>query len=225
MNMPAKIDAAEARRKLLERMLSGEASQAAVATPDPIPPRDPARLVPLTTEQNQLWLHAQMAPDMPLYNESITIHRLGPYDHAALERALSEIVRRHAIWRTAFVEVEHELVQQVAPARAMTLALIDISHFPEGEREAEALRLATEDARAPIPFKPAPLFRALVVKLGEEEHRLYLTLHHIIFDGVSIYRTLVPELATLVAAFEAGEPSPLPEPALLYADYAALAGR
>ncbi|GAA0336736.1 hypothetical protein GCM10009087_54010 [Sphingomonas oligophenolica] len=221
MNMPARIDAAEARRKLLERMLSGQASPAATATPDPILPRDPARIVPLTAEQNQLWLHAQMAPDMPLYNESITIHRLGRYDHAAMEAALSEVVRRHAIWRTAFVEVEGELVQQVAPARPISLEIIDISHIPPAEREAEALRLATEDARAPIPFDQAPLFRARVVKLGEEEHRLYLTLHHIIFDGVSIYRTLVPELAALVAAYEKGEPSPLPEPALQYADYAA----
>ncbi|MEO7687827.1 MAG: amino acid adenylation domain-containing protein [Sphingomonas sp.] len=221
MNIPVQIDAAEARRKLLARMLSGDASPAATATPDPIVSRDPARLVPLTAEQSQLWLHAQMAPDMPLYNESITIHRLGPYNHAALEYALSEIVRRHAIWRTAFVEVEGELIQQVAPAQPMTLALIDISHLPDSEREAEALRLATEDARAPIPFEQAPLFRARVIKLGEEEHRLYLTLHHIIFDGVSIYRTLVPELAALVAAFEAGEPSPLAEPALQYADYAA----
>ena len=220
MNAPARIDAAEARRQLLARMLSGAASPA-TAAPEPIAPRDPARTVPLTAEQNQLWLHAQMAPDMPLYNESITIHRLGAYNHAALEYALSEIVRRHAIWRTAFVEVEGELIQQVASARPMTLALIDISHLPDGEREAEALRLATEDARAPIAFDRAPLFRARVVKLGEEEHRLYLTLHHIIFDGVSIYRTLVPELAALVAAYEAGQPSPLAEPVLQYADYAA----
>ena len=213
------IDATEARRRLLARMLSGDASPAATA-PDPIAPRDPARPVPLTAEQSQLWLHAQMAPDMPLYNESITIHRLGPYDHAALERALSEIVRRHAIWRTAFVDVDGDLVQQVAPPFAVTLPLIDIGHLPESDRDAEAVRLATEDARAPIAFDRAPLFRARVVRLGEEEHRLYLTLHHIIFDGVSIYRTLVPELAALVAAFEAGQASPLPEPALQYADYA-----
>jgi amino acid adenylation domain-containing protein len=214
------IDAAEARRQLLARMLSGEATPAAAA-PEPIGPRDPAQPVPLTAEQSQLWLHAQMAPDMPLYNESITIHRLGPYHHAALEQALSEIVRRHAIWRTAFVDIDGDLVQQVAPPPQITLPLIDISHLPAKDRDAEAVRLATEDARAPIPFGRAPLFRARVVKLGEEEHRLYLTLHHIIFDGVSIYRTLVPELAALVAAFEAGLPSPLAEPSLQYADYAA----
>jgi len=222
MTMHSKIDVAEARRALLAKMLSGEAGKASAApAPEPIPARDPSRTIPLTAEQSQLWLHAQMAPDMPLYNESITIHRLGPYDHRALEMALSEIVRRHAIWRTAFVDVDGELQQAIAEPMPLSLALIDISHLPADQRDAEAVRLATEDARAPIPFDAAPLFRARVVKLGEEEHRLYLTLHHIIFDGVSIYRTLVPELAALVSAFEKGAPSPLPEPALQYADYAA----
>jgi amino acid adenylation domain-containing protein len=222
MTIQTKIDVAEARRALLAKMLSGDAGKgAAAAAPAQIPPRDPARTIPLTAEQSQLWLHAQMAPDMPLYNESITIHRLGKYDHRALEMALSEIVRRHAIWRTAFHDVDGELQQAIADPMPISLALIDISHLPEDARDAEAVRLATEDARAPIPFDTAPLFRARVVKLGEEEHRLYLTLHHIIFDGVSIYRTLVPELAALVSAYEKGEPSPLAEPALQYADYAA----
>jgi amino acid adenylation domain-containing protein len=221
MNMPATINVADARRKLLAKMLSGEAGPAAQAeTHEAIPPRDPSRPVPFTREQSQLWLHAEMAPDMPLYNESITIHRLGKYDHAALEKAMTEIVRRHAIWRTAFSEHDGELQQHIAPELTITLPLLDISHLPEDQRDAEAVRLATEDARAPIPFDTAPLFRARVVKLSETEHRLYLTLHHIIFDGVSIYRTLVPELAALVKAFENGEPSPLAEPALQYADYA-----
>ena len=213
------LSPADARRIMLERMLRGEAGSVAPAVA-PIAPRDPARTVPLTTEQSQLWLHAAMAPTMPLYNESITIHRLGPYDHAAIEAALGEVVRRHAIWRTAFVEIGGEPVQVVAEPRPIVLPLIDISDLPEDRRDAEAVRIATEDARAPIALDTAPLFRARVVRLGEHEHRLYLTLHHIIFDGVSIYRTLVPELAALVAAFEAGHPSPLAEPTLQYADYA-----
>lgn len=137
-----------------------------------------------------------------------------------MERALSEVVRRHAIWRTAFVEIDGEVRQVVAEARHVPLAIVDLTDLPVEARDAEAVRLASEDARTAIPFDQAPLFRARVIKMAEEEHRLYLTLHHIIFDGVSIYRTLVPELAALVAAYEAGLPSPLPEPALDYADYA-----
>jgi amino acid adenylation domain-containing protein len=213
------LDPAEARRQLMERMLRGELAPATAAPR--IGRRDPAKPVSLTAEQSQLWLHAQMAPDMPLYNESVTIHRRGRYDHAVTERALAEIVRRHAIWRTAFVDDQGDLFQHVVPEIAITLPLIDLSPLPEEEREAEAERLATEDARAPIPLDTAPLFRAQVMKLADDEHRLYLTLHHIIFDGVSIYRTLIPDLAALTAAFEAGLPSPLPEPELQYADYAA----
>lgn len=213
---------ADLRRQLMERMLRGEANPAATqALPEPITPRDPMRVLPLTREQNQLWLHAQMAPEMPLYNESITIHRRGIYDHGALEKALTEIVRRHEIWRTSFHEIDGEVTQRVAPPFYVKLPLLDISDMPEAEREAEAHRLATVDAKAPIDFQTAPLFRARVVRLAEDDHRLYLTLHHIIFDGVSIYRTLVPELAALVKAYEAGERSPLAEPSIQYGDYAA----
>ncbi|MBX9797497.1 amino acid adenylation domain-containing protein [Sphingomonas sp.] len=217
MNAPARIAADSARAALLKRMLAGEAGTARAA-PAPIGRRDPARAVPLTLEQSQLWLHAQMAPDMPLYNESITIHRHGPYDHEVMARALTEFVRRHPAWRTAFVETEAGVEQQIAPSEPISLPLIDLTLHPD--KEAAALRLATQAARTPIPLDHAPLFRAYVARLAPEEHRLYLTLHHIIFDGVSIYRTLMPELAAIVAAFERGEASPLPEPALDYADYA-----
>ena len=204
------LSPARARQLIREAMLRGEGGFSLTGdTADAIAPRAADRVVPVTTEQSQLWLHAAMAPEMPLYNESITIHRLGAYNHAALEWALSEIVRRHEIWRSAFVEENGDLVQKIAPAAPITLRIIDISALPP-----------TVDARAPIALDVAPLFRARVVKLGEEEHRLYLTLHHIIFDGVSIYRTLMPELAELVQAFEAGRPSPLPEPELQYGDYA-----
>src|SRR5690242_7547648 len=124
-------NAADLRRELMERMLRGEATPAAAQTqPDPIRPRDPARVLPLTREQNQLWLHAQMAPDMPLYNESITIHRYGAYDHRALEQALTEIVRRHEIWRTSFHDDDGNVTQRVAAPFAVKLPLLDITDMP-----------------------------------------------------------------------------------------------
>ena len=213
------VSPAEVRRQLLDRMLRGDVAPARAA-PEPIKPRDTARVVPVSLEQSQMWLHAEMAPDMPLYNESITIHRRGSYDHAIFQRAFSEVIRRHEIWRTIFVEENGELIQRVVDPAPVVLPLTDVTHLPEDAREAEALRLATEDSRAPIPMDSAPLFRGRVVRLSEDEHRIFLTLHHIIFDGVSIYRTLVPEIAALVAAYERGDASPLPEPTLQYGDYA-----
>jgi hypothetical protein len=57
-----------------------------------------------------------------------------------------------------------------------------------------------------------------LMRLGDENYRLYLTLSHIIFDAVAIDRVFLPELATLYKAYAAGAPSPLPELAIQYPD-------
>ncbi len=176
--------------------------------------------VPASPEQVHVWLHAAMSPDLPLYIESITIHRHGSFDLAALEASLNEIVRRHAIWRTCFATVGDTVVQRVAEKLTLKLRLIDLSARPADEREAAARDLAQSQAADPFDLTQAPLLRALVVKIAGGLHRLYLTLHHIIFDGVSIYRVLMPELTAMYAAYASGGQPDLAEPTLQYADYA-----
>ncbi|MGC2172945.1 MAG: amino acid adenylation domain-containing protein [Candidatus Sulfotelmatobacter sp.] len=175
----------------------------------------------LSYAQEQVWLHAQMAPDVPLYNEPVTIHYFDPLNVAALEKSFNEVLRRHEAWRTCFRVVEGEPVQHIQPSIKLSLPVIDLRALPKDEREIEALRVATEDATKPLDLAQAPLFRARLIRLGDEEHRLYLALSHIIFDGVAIYRVFLPELSTLYEAFDAGKPSPLPEPPVQYADYTA----
>ncbi|WP_299421239.1 amino acid adenylation domain-containing protein [Sphingomonas bacterium] len=207
----------DSKRALLEKMMRGGGE--AADKPASIQPRAPDAPIPLSADQRQVWLHAIMAPDMPLYNESITIHRFGSFDRGAMERAVNEILRRHEAWRTAFVEENGELVQRVREHSDIDLPYDDVSHLPEAERDAAALAIGQEDARRAIDLNDAPLFRARIVKLADDNHRLYFTLHHIIFDGVAIYRVIVPELAKLYHAFSLGIPSPLPMPALQYGDY------
>ena len=91
-----------------------------------------------------------------------------------------------------------------------------------GGARTEAVRIATEDARRPFDLSVAPLFRVHLVRCAEDYHRVYLTVHHLVFDGVSIYRVLIRELAALYSAYAAGQPSPLPELAVQYGDYAAV---
>ena len=216
--MTSKPALSDAKRQLLERMMRGEGREQAAPVP-PVTPRPADAAIPLSADQRQIWLHASMAPEAPLYNESITIHRFGSFDLDAMKRAVNEILRRHESWRTGFEMVDGELVQIVHPHQPLDVPVSDVSHLPEAERDAAALAIGSEDARAAIDLADAPLFRARVVKLAEDNHRLYFTLHHIIFDGVSIYRVIVPELAALYDAFAAGKPSPLPEPVLQYGDY------
>ncbi len=210
----------EAKRRLLQQYLSsGEGKNRAEQAR--ISPRPCGELAPLSFSQQQVWLHGQMTGDVPFYNEPITIYRRGPLDLAVLQRCLLEIIRRHEIWRTTFEVVAGEPVQVAHPApAAFPLPFVDLHELPEAEREAEAKRLATVDARRPFDLKAGPLVRALLVRTGEEEHRLYLTVHQIVFDAVTVYRVLLPELATLYEAFAAGLPSPLPELRVQYADFA-----
>ena len=190
------------------------------AAPRGIAPRPPGAPAPLSAAQQQIWLHAHLAPELPLYNEPFTIRRRGPLDTGALQTALSEIVRRHEAWRTSIQVEAGGPVQTVQPPFTVALPVVDLTALPAGEREAEATRLATEEAIRPFDLERGPLLRALLVRVAGDDHRLFLTVHHIVLDGVSIYQILLGELVTLYDAFTAGRPSPLPELPVQYADFA-----
>ena len=209
----------EAKRALLEQYRRGAAAlqPARRAT---IPRRAPDALVPLSYGQQQLWLVDQLVPDAPVYNECVTIHLPGPLDVAVFERSFNEVLRRHEIWRSTFPTVDGQPVQRIHPHAERTLPLVDLMALPAEERAAESVRLATIEARQPFDLAEGPLLRATLMRLDEQEHRLYLALHHIIFDGVAIYQGFLPEVRTIYEAFLAGQPSPLPEPPIQYGDYA-----
>jgi aspartate racemase len=210
---PGTVDEKQERiRKYLQARMSHRAEDApAIARGE----RGPA---PLSFAQEQIWLHGQFAKD--LYNESVTVYRRGPLDLATLRRSLAEIIRRHEAWRTTFKAVDGQAMQIVQPPFEPAIEAVDLRHLAQEKRETEALRRAREQARVPYDMERGPLLRAMLVRLGEEEYRFYLFLHHIIFDGFSIYRVFLPELVTVYNAFLAGRPAPLPELRLQYADFA-----
>ncbi|MFZ0283963.1 MAG: condensation domain-containing protein, partial [Terriglobales bacterium] len=105
---------------------------------------------PVSCAQQQVWVHAQLVPETPIYNEPITFHRAGTLDVQVLERALTEIVRRHQAWRTVFRMVDGEPVQVVKPVTPVRLRIADLRGLPADAREAEARRLAVEDALRPF---------------------------------------------------------------------------
>ncbi len=209
----------ESKRRLLERY-ARERVEASRCRPSFIGPRPPGAPVPLSSEQELIWLHSKLAPELPLYNELLTVRRSGALDVDALERSLDEIVRRHEAWRTTFQDVGAHGVQVVQPPPHFSLPVCDLSALPPAEREREAARLATEEARNPLDLVHGPLVRAKLVRLQEDEHRLYILVHQIIHDGVSVYSVLLPELTALYEAFAAGRPSPLADVVVQYADYA-----
>src|SRR5438105_207174 len=198
-NQAAATEVSEARRLLLERYLRGELVHDELKRVV-IPKRKLANPIPLSYSQQQIWLHSQLAGAYLIYNEPVTIHRQGELNLPALEHSFAEIVRRHEAWRTTFHWDGERAVQIVHPAPAKTqIPLIDLRSHPQPDQE--GLRLATEDACQPFDLARGPMYRLKLVRLRDAEHRLFLTLHHIIFDGVSLYRVFLPELLSFYEAF------------------------
>jgi non-ribosomal peptide synthetase component F len=175
---------------------------------------------PLSVAQEALWYLSLLAPKRVSYNETISIRKDGPLDIVAFRRAFDEIVRRHEAWRTTFDTERGEAVQVVHPAPSFELPIIDLSALTGEQAERRAVRIVAEVSRVPYDLRRGPLLRPRLFRFPGDHHRLYLAMHHLIFDGVSVYRVVLPELAALYDAFSAGRPSPLPEPAIQYADYA-----
>lgn len=206
-----------AKRALLEQRLRGEQNgngRRALA------PHRRSGPIPLSVPQEQLWYLSRLEPDIPIYNEAVTIRKDGAFNPAAFRSAFHEIVRRHEIWRTTFEERDGAPMQVVHPVTAMDLPLVDLSSLPRPDAEHEASQMAAQDARRPYVLDRGPLVRPMLVRLAADHHRLYLALHHLVFDGFSLYRVVLPELTALYESFDNGTELALPEPAAQYADYA-----
>ena len=186
-----------------------------------IPRADRSRPLPLSFAQQQIWLHAQLAPALPLYNEPVTICYRGVLEPDAVAHALSSLVARHEAWRTVFRTYEDRTVQVVLPAGPVDVPAHDLRGLPREAREREAIRLATADALEAFDLTTGPLLRARLIQVDDHDARLYLTLHHVVFDGYSLYQIVVPELAALYAMAVGHRPRAIvAEPGLQYADWA-----
>ncbi len=181
-------------------------------------PRDGSPL-PLSFAQQRLWFIHQLDPRSPAYNMPFPLRLRGGLEPAALARALTELARRHESLRTVFHAVEGEPVQVVLPAGPVALPVVDLRGLADEDREAALLRLAREEATRPFDLARGPLLRSTLLRPGDEEWAVLFTLHHVVSDGWSM-GVLVREMSSLYEAFLGGRPSPLPEPALQYADYA-----
>jgi amino acid adenylation domain-containing protein len=208
-----------AKQAVLDRLLRDGVARDAPAA-GTLRPRGGSGPAPLSGAQQRLWFLNQMAPESGAFNIPLIRRLHGALDADGLERALAEVVRRHEALRTVFVMRGAAPVQEVAPPPARAIQLDDLSGIPDREaREAELRARVADEAHAPFDLAAGPVFRARLLRLAPDEHVLSITLHHIVADGWST-GVLYRELAALYGAFARGEPSPLPELAIQYADYA-----
>ncbi|HSF43652.1 MAG TPA: amino acid adenylation domain-containing protein, partial [Thermoanaerobaculia bacterium] len=190
-----------------------------IAAP-PIRRREREGEPPLSFAQEYMWLIEQLEETGAAFFTPIPVRLRGDLDVQALSRSLDEVVRRHEALRTAFPVVDGRPVQRIAPEARLDLPVIDLSALPEDARNTEPGALAAALHRRPFDLARGPLVRAALLRLAGDDHHLVMTVHHILFDGWS-GGVLLQEVATLYAAFAAGQSSPLPELPIQYADFAA----
>ncbi|HEV7919166.1 MAG TPA: non-ribosomal peptide synthase/polyketide synthase [Thermoanaerobaculia bacterium] len=162
-------------------------------TDAPIPRVSREEQLPLSFAQQRLWFLDQLEGGSAQYNIPFALRLTGELRLHALQHAFDEIVRRHEVLRTTY----HDGVQVIHPATPLEIERVD-----------------APPAETPFDLAHDRMLRVQLLTLGEQEHLLFVTLHHIAADGWSI-GLLVRELAALY------EGQDLPELPTQYADYAA----
>ncbi|MCP3138287.1 non-ribosomal peptide synthetase [Pyxidicoccus xibeiensis] len=204
---------------LSEVLEARRAAPAKAALPPVVRVADRQR-APLSVQQEQVWFLQKLSPDSISYQAQTTLRVLGRLDLAVLERALTEITRRHELLRTTYEEADGRPWQRVLPVTPVRVPLLDLSGLPGDARERQREEAIREELRRPISLFEPPLVRWSAIRLAPDEHELVLVEHHVVHDGAS-FSVLMRELDALYNAYLRGEESPLPELPVQYGDFAA----
>lgn len=206
-----------AKRALFEKRLGGRrpgsgGSLAPTAPTEESPLSYVQGYGPLSFAEQRFWMAYALEDQSPAYHVPITLRLRGILDVPALTAALRTIVTRHSILRTRYpVGPEGEPVAVVDEPRPFNLDVVDAGGDPQ--------TLLDRAGGEPFDLEAGPLIRALLLNLGDDEHYLHITLHHIVTDAWSI-GILLHELTTLYTANTQGVQPVLPELTVRYRDHA-----
>ncbi|HEX7239395.1 MAG TPA: amino acid adenylation domain-containing protein, partial [Longimicrobiaceae bacterium] len=173
--------------------------------------------LPLSYSQQRLWVVDRIEPGNPAYNMPYILRLSGVPDVRALRLSLAALVRRHEGLRTTFVEHAGEPAQVVHAPGPVALPIVDM----RGLRDPAGVAgwLSAREGQRPFDLSRGPLLRCTLLVLGEDDHVLCSTMHHIVSDGWS-KGVLMREVSVLYTAFARGETPRLPDLPVQYGDYA-----
>ncbi len=175
-------------------------------------------LAPLSYQQQRLWFLQQLHPENPFYHYAELYRFQGPLRQEVLEKSLYEIVQRHDILKS-YIHLQDGVARQKRETRlAWQLDYENLENVSPSQEEMLHQK-AYKEARKPFDLARPPLFRMKLFRCGPKLHYFLFTAHHMITDKWSM-RVFRKELAELYAAYQQGNPSPLPPISYQYLDYA-----
>ncbi|MBQ4880563.1 amino acid adenylation domain-containing protein, partial [Pseudoalteromonas luteoviolacea] len=176
----------------------------------------------LSMAQHRLWMLDQSLGGSHQYNIPMAYTIEGTLDLALAEQALNDIVRRHEVLRTRYVEKAGQVVQ-IPCEQAIKLEVFDLSEDSSTDQQARCDTILSQQARNTFDLENEGVIRAGYIRLrqasGAQEGVLYCVIHHIAFDGESqhiFYREFVSRYAQL----QSGSAPALDMLPLQYIDYA-----
>src|SRR6185437_11495032 len=175
---------------------------------------------PASFAQERLWFLDQFEPDSSLYNLMMALRAKGNVSLPALQRAIQAMVARHETLRTIFGTEDGRPVQIILPELQLEMPVEDLTMIPVADQEAELSRQGQSESAIPFSLTRGPLLRVRFLKLSDTDYGIFLTFHHIIYDGWSS-GVFFRELNQLYSAYAQGQTLELPELAIQYADFAA----
>jgi non-ribosomal peptide synthetase component F/thioesterase domain-containing protein len=196
-----------------------QATTSASAQLPPIARLDRDGPLPLSFAQQRFWSLHQFEPNSSANNMPVVVRCTGTLDVAALERSLQEVVRRHEVLRSSFPGTAGKPSQTIEAVLTIPLSIVDLEALPMEQRDAEAYRLATEEAHRGFNFADGPIVRVVLFRLSQQQHLLLWNMPCMVCDGASS-DVFYQDLTTIYAAFSAGAPSPLAELPIQYVDFA-----
>ncbi len=213
MTSELKAEIASHKAKIIE--LLSRVNPASV----PIPMVSRQQNLDLSFTQRRLWFLYQIDRNVAAYQLRYNLQLTGVLHVDILERSLTEIVNRHEILRTNFVEIEDNPFQIINLPKPFPLKVIDLQRFVPADRETELYQLANQEAEIPFNLEKDALLRVTLLRLEPQKHILLITFHHIIADAWSI-GLFLRELASLYKSYIDAKPVTLPDLPIQYADFA-----
>ncbi len=180
-------------------------------------PRD--RDLPLSYCQERVWFIHQTNPETVAYSYGTKLCFEGELNVQALEKSLTEEVRRHEIYRTSFHDSPTGPVQRVHPAGPVDLPIVDLRTLPDVARQEEAERHVDRLVKLPFDLGHSSLVRWTLLRLDAHTHWLIHVENHLVHDGWST-DLFIQELVDIYSAFSRNRPSPLVAPPIQYGDFA-----
>ena len=188
------------KQQLLQQLLQEKLASRSVPPIQVIPHIAEQEDAPLSFAQQRLWFLDQLGASNSPYHMPVASHLKGSLHLQALEKSIEEIVHRHSVLRTIFVNQDGHPVQVVRASIDLKMLVIDLTAFSASAQEHKISQLMRSEAQRPFDLAHGPLLRITLLRLQHDEYILQATFHHIVTDGWSL-GVFTEELSKFYTAF------------------------